>query len=615
MGGRGVVAGILAGLGLLALTPWYVGQRIAAEIAALSDTLAAHRDVTVFMLQYTPGYFRGELSYDIDWRGGAMTEGEAAGARPANAWRYRGAVEVRQGPWVGGRRGLALARLHRTLQAPAALRPWLAESITADGRLTLRGEWQLDVRIPDMSPMASPGGSTAFVGPALPFSLRVTDLKGTWRTDRALSRGAFAITAQALDLNLSTASLALDVSLEGLGLSSRQRRVLPGVWTRDAEFSLARLNIATRNRRIEWRDQSATSRSQLQNGRMEVSSTGVFGPLYLGRTRFDRVTVRQALRNLDPEALSRMHTVTPGDPPDLALDALSQLLAGGPVLTQRFHISIADSAEDLALELRLASPPAPANTPIAALLESLEGEATLSVSEAMIRQAAHVFVEYQAAGAILSEDPERMANALADVWLREAQLLPAVQVSETGIATAARLGDGVAAVEGMASVPLTALFEPVFDRLRGQVYSVVMPDHTSRPLYGTLTLASGAFPDPYQMDIVAGGDRDVAIALGEPCAGLIDFSRPDLVLNFAAGAGPLYIFARSIGDTTLTVRDPDGYWHCNDDVPGRGLNPGLEISQPPSGDYAIWLGTWERRPTDSLLIFSERGMVETTIEN
>lgn len=604
---RRLLTGLLVGFALLALSKLYVGQRIEREITALADMLEASPDVTVYALDYTPGYWRGELRIDLDFRPTALAEDlaerQATRQLPPAASRLRGTLEVRQGPWLGRHGGLALAHIHRRVEVPPDLRAWLRDTITFDASLTLGGKWQLGLHIADAG-----GGGT-------PLGLRLTDLRGSVRSDRTFSRQSFEITADTLSLGLDTGAFQLGLSIDDFAIATRQERVMPGVWASDTLYSLARFKVSTRGLRVEWFDQSGTSEVRLHDGRMEVIGAGSLGPLQLGRVRFDHVILRQHLSRLDPDALSSMNAVSADDPPDTGLVALAQLLAGGPALTQSVRVALNATGEDLAMDLSLAITPAPADTPITTLLLSLQGEGRLQASEAMVRQAARVFVDYQAAEAILSEDPEEMAAVLAEVWLNEARSTAGLQLSDDGISATVRLTDGMATVDGLEPVALRTLLEPVLDSLRGHAYAVVMPDHTGRALYGTLELASGRFPDPYRMEVVAGGDRDVTAALGEPCAGLIDFGRPDLVLNFTAGTGPLYIYANSISDTTLTVRDPDGDWHCNDDVLGRGLNPGLEISQPRSGDYAIWLGTWERRPADSLLMFSERGMIEATIEN
>ena len=121
------------------------------------------------------------------------------------------------------------------------------------------------------------------------------------------------------------------------------------------------------------------------------------------------------------------------------------------------------------------------------------------------------------------------------------------------------------------------------------------PDWRAEPRYGTLDLRVGFEPDPREVAVDAGGSREVG-QLGPACAGWIDFSRPDVDLNYAQGQGqyPLYISAVSSADTTIVINDPAGNWHCNDDM--EGLNPGVIFAQPLFGNYNIWVGTLDRGP-------------------
>ena len=122
------------------------------------------------------------------------------------------------------------------------------------------------------------------------------------------------------------------------------------------------------------------------------------------------------------------------------------------------------------------------------------------------------------------------------------------------------------------------------------------PDWRAEPRYGTLNLRVGFEPDPQEVAVEAGGNREAG-PLGQNCVGWIDFSRPDVDLNYAPGQGqyPLYIAAVSQADTTIVINDPQGNWHCNDDM--EGLNPGVVFQRPQHGNYNIWVGTLDRGPT------------------
>jgi hypothetical protein len=111
------------------------------------------------------------------------------------------------------------------------------------------------------------------------------------------------------------------------------------------------------------------------------------------------------------------------------------------------------------------------------------------------------------------------------------------------------------------------------------------------PLYGTINLVDGFLPDPHTVRITAGGDTRVPAGLGDDCVGLVNAERPDVDVNFTAGSMPLYIVVRSRADTTLVVNAPDGRWYCNDDL--DGLDPIVVFRRPLSGNYNIWVGTFQ----------------------
>jgi serine protease Do/protease YdgD len=121
------------------------------------------------------------------------------------------------------------------------------------------------------------------------------------------------------------------------------------------------------------------------------------------------------------------------------------------------------------------------------------------------------------------------------------------------------------------------------------------------PAYGTLNLNAGFLPDPQAVNVVAGGNID-ARRLGGQCVGAIA-NPPDVRLNYRAGSFPLFISVRSNVDTTLVINLPNGQWLCNDDF--QGLNPGVILRNPPSGQYDIWVGTFGGGTAPAQVLVSE----------
>lgn len=109
--------------------------------------------------------------------------------------------------------------------------------------------------------------------------------------------------------------------------------------------------------------------------------------------------------------------------------------------------------------------------------------------------------------------------------------------------------------------------------------------------FGRHTLAGGFMPDPYTVNITSGGSLDVSgMSLSPGCRGFVT-RQPDYIVDYTNAANFVRFYATSQGDTTLVINDAAGRWHCNDDSHG-GLNPTVDIRNPPSGQYDIWVGSY-----------------------
>lgn len=137
------------------------------------------------------------------------------------------------------------------------------------------------------------------------------------------------------------------------------------------------------------------------------------------------------------------------------------------------------------------------------------------------------------------------------------------------------------------------------------VFAQTPPNVKAPPLSGTFTLRAGFSPDPFGVNVTAGGRVDArSLNLGSACVGFIAPSQPDVRLQYQAGGLPLSFFVNNPqADTTLVINGPDGRWYCNDDY--DGLNPRVIFSSPLSGQYDIWVGTYRSTPTPSVLSITE----------
>lgn len=122
--------------------------------------------------------------------------------------------------------------------------------------------------------------------------------------------------------------------------------------------------------------------------------------------------------------------------------------------------------------------------------------------------------------------------------------------------------------------------------------SVFAQNWQAVPRFGTVTLQGNFQPDPNTTQVVAGG-RFNAASTGQGCSGYIDGDRPSVDLNYERGGAtfPLTIYADSTEDLVLVINLPSGRWICNDDF--SGTNPAVRIDNPQSGNYNIFVGTFE----------------------
>lgn len=123
--------------------------------------------------------------------------------------------------------------------------------------------------------------------------------------------------------------------------------------------------------------------------------------------------------------------------------------------------------------------------------------------------------------------------------------------------------------------------------------TVLAQNLNSEPLFGSISLEAGFSSTPYTLEVSPGGGDD-SQNLGNGCNGYIRFAQPDFVLSYLASDSTLGVFALSDLDITLAINDPAGNWHCNDDNPYLGsTNSGIQFGDPLSGDYQIWIGSYD----------------------
>ncbi|QDU18844.1 peptidase S1 [Urbifossiella limnaea] len=130
----------------------------------------------------------------------------------------------------------------------------------------------------------------------------------------------------------------------------------------------------------------------------------------------------------------------------------------------------------------------------------------------------------------------------------------------------------------------------------------VSQDVSLAPTFGSARLKGGFEPDPFVVpDIVTGGN--VQTDKGGVTAWIS--KAPDYRLNYTTGEFKLTIKFASKGDTTLLINTPDGKWVADDDSDGDD-NPRITFNNPKTGQYDIWVGSFEKKNEKGTLIITEK---------
>ncbi len=120
--------------------------------------------------------------------------------------------------------------------------------------------------------------------------------------------------------------------------------------------------------------------------------------------------------------------------------------------------------------------------------------------------------------------------------------------------------------------------------------AAAMPlDHGGRAFL-TLDLEAGFPLDPFFVSVNGGGELD-ASRLGDGCSGWVH-QEPVLSIDWEGETDFVEVFFYSDHDPMLIIQTPDGEYLCNDDANPLLLDPVIEVENPESGTYNIWVGSF-----------------------
>ena len=625
-------------LGAYFLATFLVGQRAEREINALGAALEAQGDLRVTQFDYRRGFFGGELEYDLSWQpqeaAAALEVLREAGALSEESLRVRGAMQVRHGPWIGG--GFGVAAADTAVALPDELRdalpqyPGESPMLRMAGRITFAGMLAADIRAVDYDGLITP--------PDLDGSARL-ELKGleaTLRVTPELDRGAMTLRMERGLVGVSEGAESFEMRVDGMYLDADGEEARPRIWLGTSGGGFGRVAVTAADSAFVMHEARVAGNTWMEDGRIHSTSTLTFGAVTLAGQSVQGGEFVVTVRNLDAAALEELARLAeefapaaeaPRGPDAEAgaeaaverfMTQFERLLAGGPSFAvERMSLAL-QAPDDVTgrLELRVEGVTELSAESMAALARALRGEVEFRLRLEAMRHLTRLFAAGQLGADAAAADIDRAAAALYEQSLQNLRGLPFVVIGEDDVAVVAELRDGVLSaagvevmnVESMLESMLRGIVEPGEPGAGGMMGAGEM-NAEAEPLYGRIGLEFDFVPDPYSIEVLAGGADDLETLVGEGCVGLVNGARPDLVLVYAAGPNPLYIYADSEFDTTLAVLDPQGQWHCNDDALDRGLNPGIEFVDPARGDYAIWVGTMEPAMVEAVLNISEFGML------
>ncbi|NHA15413.1 YdgA family protein [Thioalkalivibrio sp. XN279] len=614
------------------LATFLVGQRAEREINALGAALQAQDDIRVTQFEYQRGFFGGTLAYDLSWEpqeAAAVLEAlREAGALSEDSLRVRGDMHVRHGPWIGGGFGVAAADTSVALpdELRAALPQYPGESpmLRVAGRITFAGMLAADVRAVDYDGRITPaelGGSARLELKGLQAKLRVTP---------QLDRGAVELRMERGMVGISEGAESFELSVDGVYLDADGEEARPRLWLGTSGGGFGRVAVTMAEGAFVMNEARVAGNTWMEDERVHSTSTLTFGEATLAGQSLRGGEFLVAVRNLDAAALEELARLSEefaraAETPDereaeAAMERFvtqfERLLAGGPSFAiERMSLAL-QAPDDVTgrFELRVEGATELSAESMDALARALRGEVEFRLRLDAMRYVTRLVAAGQLGEDAAAAEIDRAAAALYDQALQNLRGLPFVVIGEEDVSVAAELSDGVLSAGGAEVMNVESILAGMLRGLveagePGAMMGAGEMNAEAEPLYGRIALEFDFVPDPYAIDVLAGGADDLETLVGEGCVGLVNGARPDLVLSYAAGPNPLYIYASSEFDTTLAVLDPNGQWHCNDDALDRGLDPGIEFVDPAAGDYAIWVGTMEAAMVEAVLSISEFGML------
>ena len=420
------------------------------------------------------------------------------------------------------------------------------------------------------------------------------------------------------ELSVSDADSETQLDVQSIAGSGRSKSFLPRIWLGENDFFIKRVSLAVDETAVEALNIRVSGAiDEDADGLLAASSLLNISELKVAEVSVDGIELGVSYENINSEALSDflqlseefdLASVDVDELQGTLLSMVNALTADGPTLTvSPIAISLVESGDtSAAFSVGFSGIDVIEEATAEELFEAMNLSGEFSITADAVRKLIEI-------GLTSSEDALSAQELESAVDSGYQQLISAIEGSrfavstDRGLSTRVDVSGGAMQINGEETEAGAELFVAALSRLGDTgalAADVNTSDFPAEALYDNVSLVTGFTPDPYLVSIVAGGDSAASDELGAACAGNVTSKQPDVVLNYTAGSEfGLYLYAEAAEDTTLILLGPDG-WYCDDDSHGD-LNPGVSLERPLSGDYLIWVGTFDGGVADAELGISE----------
>lgn len=583
---------------------YWVGVQLEREVDRWTADLATQPGVQLRLLEYDRHLTGGTLHYDltVDTSVPLLSEN-------VSMWlalfqneevTLEGTVAVAHGPWLSDQ-GFGIAEGTWLLEPDEELRAVFPDTTARAPLATVKLLLGFNDRLRLTLATSDYDGRVVIPDTSEVARLKLAGLRGHVNFNQAITQFTSAMDLDELTLSQVDAGELITVSASGVHINGAWRQQEDGLWMGESETRTRQASLARPGALYRVSDARQHTTMHSNDGIVQIDQQLVLGRVDTGFISLDRVDVSVSLGGIDGAAYLAMTGASPVPAPldeQARTQAIEALLHAEPWLAIN-RVSVAlDNDDDILLTGRL-------QVSGARTLEEAPAATTatgeLRIGTNVIRAVATSLIRDDGATNLSAAAREEQVEDAYQLLIQSLAMFRGVEITDRYVRGNLSMVDGRLAVGGQPMFDLFSRFLPQ-DSLGD-----VPLDINADALYGRASLPAGFSPDPHITALTAGGrDWLNGLSLGSRgvCLGYVNAERPDLAVNYQGG-GALHISVSSVWDTTLVIRTPDGDWHCNDDAEGLGLNPGLAFDTALSGDYLIWVGTYEATLAEAEISVSE----------